>query len=225
MNEPDYIYTTAEQVLVPYGKGTLLHQLARMYFPWQSVDPSILTEQMLLSEDADGLTVAHWLAHRSGIKDLPPALITPRLLMARNRSGITVLHALAQYASLEHMVPLLTRDMLMATEDENHRTVIEWAADREEDCEGIAAVAHLLDSEMLMMKSNVGRTVLHYAMRNRFLDRIQPSAFRPGWMSRKFRGRTLAQILTEDHVDYVGSHLGEFHEKVRAAILARLLAK
>lgn len=30
MNEPDYIYTTAEQVLVPYGKGTLLHQPGRL---------------------------------------------------------------------------------------------------------------------------------------------------------------------------------------------------
>jgi len=43
-------------------------------------------------------------------------------------------------------------------------------------------------------------------------------------MSRKFRGRTLAQILTEGDADYVSSHMADFHEKVRAVLLARLLA-
>jgi hypothetical protein len=85
-------------------------------------------------------------------------------------------------------------------------------------------VAGLLTSEMLMLKTMSKRTALSCAVAEHCLDRIQPGVFLPGWMRRKFKGRPLAQILVEDYLDYVSSHLGEFHEKVRSALLARLLA-
>ena len=86
-------------------------------------------------------------------------------------------------------------------------------------------VAGLLTSEMLMLKTRFSkRTVLSFAVGEHCLDRIQPGMFRPGMMNRKFWGRPLAQILVTGYADYVSTHLGEFHEKVRSALLARLLA-
>jgi hypothetical protein len=110
--------------------------------------------------------------------------------------------------------------MNKTTDKTKARTVLR----RLEQCARIGDVAGWLTSEMLEMKTTAERTVLFYAVRDGLLNLLPPGTYRPKWMSRKFRGRTLAQILTEGDADYVSSHMADFHEKVRAVLLARLLA-
>ena len=144
-------------------------------------------------------------------------LLTRDMLLTDDTHGHTVLHELAKKGFLG-VTHLLTGDMLAAADISE--SMIAVAA----RCSGIDRVGGLLTSELLMLKTMDNRTVLCEAVRANCLDRLPPGAFLPAWMKRKFKGRPLAQILVAEYPDYVSSHLGEFHEKVRAALLARLLA-
>jgi hypothetical protein len=207
---------------------TVLHEMA-----WQGCLGSVdLTEEMLLAADRNGFTAAHALAQsRDGdLGKLPRALITPRLLTARDRSGTTVLHCLAQNANLGQVAPRLSTEMLTAVDGEG-RTVIQSAVDHGE---AMWRIAHLLSGDMLMLKSPSRRTILWYVAHDCFLHRIQPGAFRPGWMKRQFLAprkngsvyeyRMLIEILVEDYAEHLNAHIEKFDEKVRAAIFARLFA-
>jgi len=154
-----------------------------------------------------------------GLNQVVP-MLTPAMLMAADNEGNTVLHDLAYCGRLAPVISMLTHDMLMSL-DGRGDTVIHRAVAWKQS---IKVLVGSLDSQMLMFKGSNGRSVLSCAVRDGCLDQIQPAVFRQQWMNKKFRGRPLAQILTEDHADYVGSHMGEFHEGVRAALLAHLLA-
>jgi len=200
--------------------STVLHNLVRRG-SWGLVNPRLLTEEMLLASDLNGDTVAHALAW-AGMLDKVWLLITPRLLLARSCRSATVLHVLVLRGSNSVLpLPTITPDMLRSADEDEGRTVVKTAIDGR----GIWAIAHLLDSEMLMMKSRSGRTALSSVVRNGCLHLVQPAAFRPEWMSRKFQGRTLRQILFDNYAFYLNEHIMEFQEpKFRAAILGRLLA-
>ena len=152
-----------------------------------------------------------------------PALLTKELLCARDRGGETIayrLHSMAGSGYLGSFIHLLTPDMLTAVHYTGESMVAVVA-----EFGKLKQVAGMLTSEMLMLKTRFSkRTVLSFAVGEHCLDRIQPGMFRPGMMNRKFWGRPLAQILVTGYADYVSTHLGEFHEKVRSALLARLLA-
>jgi len=133
-----------------------------------------------------------------------------------------VLHFLASKGLFNKKVKsLLTPEMLM-TRNRHHGTVIERAAAN--GGKGLRAVARLITRDMLM-EGTYNESVLVMAVRTRILHLIQPSAFRPGWLNRKFRGRTLAQILVEDYAKKRMRRNDEFEEKIRTALINQLLTK
>ena len=205
----------------PFNR-TLLHRLALSEgFRYEGLNQVVpmLTPAMLMAVDNEGKTVLHYLAPHWGVGLVVP-MLTPAMLMAADNEGNTVLHDLAYCGRLAPVISMLTHDMLLSL-DGRGDTVIHRAVAWKQS---IKVLVGSLDSQMLMFKGSNGRSVLSCAVRDGCLDQIQPAVFRQQWMNKKFRGRPLAQILTEDHADYVGSHMGEFHEGVRAALLAHLLA-
>ena len=119
---PDYESTraAAEHPLEPSRFGGIkLHEVARWpYCCWAYVDPAILTEDVLLSVNGRGFSVAHLLARKSFLDQLPPALITRRVLMARGGPGDrTVLHDIAWNGGWDSVnACLLTEAMLLAVD-------------------------------------------------------------------------------------------------------------
>jgi len=201
------------------GDRTVLHDIA-WNGGWDSVNANILSEDMLLAVDGGGCTAAHLLARNEGFAKLPPDLITPRVLLARGgRYNDTVLHFLAT-TSLVGALPAIAPEMLMAVNDRG-TTVLESVAS---NLCLLREVAGLLTTDMLEMKTAARRTILSCAVRAGCLDLIAPEAFRPEWMGRKFQGETLLQILAQYYPGHMIAHLPEFHERVRAALLARLFA-
>jgi hypothetical protein len=201
------------------GDRTVLHDIA-WNGGWDSVNACLLTEAMLLAVDGHGCTAAHLLARNEGFAKLPPDLITPRVLLARGgRYNDTVLHFLAT-TSLVGALPAIAPEMLMAVNDRG-TTVLENVAS---NLCLLREVAGLLTTDMLGIKTAGRRTILSCAVQAGCLDLIQPGAFRPEWMGRKFQGATLLQILAQNYDNHLSAHLPEFDQKIGSALLARLFA-
>jgi hypothetical protein len=225
---------TEEMLLRTNEEGdTVAHRLAWHVSLFNELPPRLITPRVLMARDRRQNTVLHiltreygdaevYLANNSRHPDHVSPLLTVELLLAANRDGDTVLHFLASKGLFNKKVKsLLTPEMLM-TRNRHHGTVIERAAAN--GGKGLRAVARLITRDMLM-EGTYNESVLVMAVRTRILHLIQPSAFRPGWLNRKFRGRTLAQILVEDYAKKRMRRNDEFEEKIRTALINQLLTK
>lgn len=225
---------TEEMLLVTNDEGdTVAHRLARHVSLFNELPPHLITPRVLMARDRRQNTVLHiltraygdaeyYLADNSRHPDHVSPLLTAEMLMAANRDGATVLHFLASQGLFNKKVKsLLTPEMLM-TRNRHHGTVIACAA--ENGGKGLRAVARLLTREMLMEGCYTG-SVFVMAVRTRILHLIQPGVFRPGWLNRKFRGRTLLRILIEDYPKHTSKHLLQFEPKARTILLTHLFSR
>jgi hypothetical protein len=197
---PDYESTraAAEHPLEPSRFGGIkLHEVARWpYCAWDYVDPAILTEEVLLSVNGLGFSVAHLLARARFIDQLPAALVTPRVLMTRGGPGNhTVLHDIAWNGGWDSIDQnTLSEEMLLAV-DGLGCTVAHRLARRE----GFAKLAPALITARVLLARG-GRhndTVLHFLTTTSFVGVI-PAVSPDMLLAVNDRGTTVLEAVARN---------------------------
>ena len=177
--------------------GIKLHEVARWpYCCWDEVDPAILTEEVLLSRDGSGLSVAHLLARKSFLGQLPPALITRRVLMARGGPcHRTVLHDLAWHGGWNSVNACLLTEAMMLAFDGRGCTVAHLLARKE----GFAKLPPTLITPRVLMTKG-GRhndTVLHCLATTSFVG-VLPAIAPDMLMAVNDRGTTVLEAVARN---------------------------
>ena len=177
--------------------GIKLHEVARWpYCCWDYVDPAILTEEVLLSRDGSGLSVAHLLARKRFLDQLPPALITRRVLMARGGPGDrTVLHDIAWNGGWDSVNACLLTEAMMLAFDGHGCTVAHLLARKE----GFAKLPPAMITPRVLMTKG-GRyydTVLHCLATTSFVGAL-PAIAPEMLMAVNDRGTTVLESVANN---------------------------